>query len=430
MSLGSKIRELRISKGLTQSDLGSGLVTPSMISQIESDRANPSYKVLEAIAERLGEPLEYFLTDLESQLEQGTAYKVAKALMASKSYDRAVELLGIVMNSPASNLNMIEVRIDLGKCLLELAQYEAASDSLHEAVELAMSKWQYHQAISALNELGSLEQRRKKHHRAIYYWRKGYDLFPQLTVPEPFLQGEFLNKLGAVHFDLGEIQDALTYYQEAERLLADTSNFEQIGMTYLGLALSHRQAGEFYRASEYANYAVALFESVKNMKLAIEVKRNFVTTNQNGKGVSKALTRLEECLQQCKTYSFNDEAAMIYSDIAWLYVQQKNPQLSLEAVEEGLTIVTPGSVTAATLLRVKGLALGNLDKHSEAIQVFEQAIELYKTHDMKADIADCYSILAEVHQKAGDVKTAYDCLRLMREVIQDNLKNRGFVFSA
>jgi tetratricopeptide (TPR) repeat protein len=430
MSLGRKIRELRIKKGLTQSDLGAGLVTPSMISQIESDRANPSYKVLEAIAARLGEPLEYFLSDLESQLEQGTAYKVAKALMSSKSYDRAVELLGTVLKNPSSNLNVIDLKIDLGSCLMELSRHDEASFALQEAVELALSKLQYHQAISALNVLGSLEQRRKKHHRAIYYWRKGYDLFPQLAVPEPFLQGELLNKLGSIHYDLGETQDALTYYQEAMKLLADTSNFEQIGMTYLGLALSHRQAREYDLASEYASYAVALFESIKNMKLAIEVKRNFVTTNHNGKAFSKALTSLEECLEQCKTYNFTDEAAMIYGDMAWLHIQQKEPQLSLEAAEEGLAVATAGSVTAATLLRVKGLALGSLEKHEEAIRALEEAIALFKSHDMKADVADCYALLAEIHQKAGSMKTANECLHRMRHVIQESLKDRGFVFSA
>ena len=164
--------------------------------------------------------------------------------------------------------------------------------------------------------------------------------------------------------------------------------------------------------------------------MAIEVKRNFVTTGQSGKASAKALSSLEECLELCKTHSFTDEAATIYSDIALLYIQQKKPQLSLKASEEGLAIATAGSAAAATLLRVKGIALGSLDKHSEAVQAFEQAIELYKTHDMKADIVDCYSLLAEVHQKAGDVKTAYDRLRLMREVIQDSLKDRGFVFSA
>lgn len=69
MSLGTKIRELRLANGMTQSELGAGLVTPSMISQIESDKANPSYSVLEAIAVKLKTPLEYFLADIQTQLE-------------------------------------------------------------------------------------------------------------------------------------------------------------------------------------------------------------------------------------------------------------------------------------------------------------------------------------------------------------------------
>jgi HTH-type transcriptional regulator, quorum sensing regulator NprR len=73
----------------------------------------------------------------------------------------------------------------------------------------------------------------------------------------------------------------------------------------------------------------------------------------------------------------------------------------LKASEEGLAIATAGSAAAATLHRVKGLAIGNLDKHCEAAQAFEQAIELYKKHGMKADASDRYSLLAEVHQKAG-----------------------------
>ncbi|MBL0386065.1 helix-turn-helix domain-containing protein [Tumebacillus sp. ITR2] len=429
MSLGSKIKELRIKKGLTQSDLGSGLVTPSMISQIESDKANPSYKVLEAIAERLEEPLEYLLVDLESQLEHHTAHKVAKALISSGAYDRAVDLLTVVVQNPASNLNLVDVKNDLGKCLLELNRHDEACGVLNEAVEFAIEKLLFQRAITALNILGILEHRRKKHHRAIYYWRKGYDLFPQMPAPEPFLQGELLNNLGSIHHDLGEAHDALSYYQEAKSLLADTDNLEQIGNTYLGLA-SFRQTREYDLATEYAGYAVALFESVRNMKLAIEVKRNFATMNQNVQAHVKVLESLEECLEQCKTLRFKDEAATIYGDIALLHIQRSQPHLSLKAVEEGLEVSTVGSATAARLFKIKGLALANLDMHVEAIRAFENAVALFKSHNMNAELTECYSLLAEVHQKAGDVKTAYDCLYRMRQVLQESLKDRGFVITA
>ena len=93
-------------------------------------------------------------------------------------------------------------------------------------------------------------------------------------------------------------------------------------------------------------------------------------------------------------------------------------------------IATAGSVTAATLFRVKGLALGSFDKHDEAVRAFEQAIALFQSHDMKADVADCYALLAEIHQKAGSMKTANECLLKMRHVMQESLKERGFVFSA
>lgn len=43
VSLGQRIRELRLMKGLTQVELSEGISTPSMVSQVESNRARPCY---------------------------------------------------------------------------------------------------------------------------------------------------------------------------------------------------------------------------------------------------------------------------------------------------------------------------------------------------------------------------------------------------
>ena len=54
MSLGSRIQEFRRTNGLTIKDVAIMVgVTPSLISQIENDKANPSISTLSAIADAL-----------------------------------------------------------------------------------------------------------------------------------------------------------------------------------------------------------------------------------------------------------------------------------------------------------------------------------------------------------------------------------------
>jgi transcriptional regulator with XRE-family HTH domain len=67
--IGQRIRVFRMMKGITQIELAKGLCTPSMVSQIESDKVRPSYRILFAIAERLGVPLEHLLKDVDLALE-------------------------------------------------------------------------------------------------------------------------------------------------------------------------------------------------------------------------------------------------------------------------------------------------------------------------------------------------------------------------
>ena len=53
MSLGSKIKNLRRMRGMTQSVLADGIVTHGMLSRIEHDDATPSLETLCALAGRL-----------------------------------------------------------------------------------------------------------------------------------------------------------------------------------------------------------------------------------------------------------------------------------------------------------------------------------------------------------------------------------------
>ncbi|MHA6530840.1 helix-turn-helix domain-containing protein [Paenibacillus sp. BAC0078] len=66
-TLGDKIKHLRNTKGLTQSDLAGEDMTKSMLSQIENGRALPSMRSLQILAARLGVDAGYFLEEEQSE---------------------------------------------------------------------------------------------------------------------------------------------------------------------------------------------------------------------------------------------------------------------------------------------------------------------------------------------------------------------------
>ncbi len=63
MNIGERIRELRISKLMTQSDLAGKCITRNMLSCIENGSANPSLSTILYIAGRLGVPAGFLLAE-------------------------------------------------------------------------------------------------------------------------------------------------------------------------------------------------------------------------------------------------------------------------------------------------------------------------------------------------------------------------------
>jgi len=135
-SLGQRIRSIRIKKGLTQADLAQGLCTPSMISQIETDRARPSYTMLAMLSERLETPLDNLLAEVDLYIDAISTYKIAQALMASGSHFVAIPLLQELIAQKTS-ISTVKLQLSLIDCYIETTQYQQAKSLLSEVAEIA-----------------------------------------------------------------------------------------------------------------------------------------------------------------------------------------------------------------------------------------------------------------------------------------------------
>ena len=92
MTLGERLKQARLEAGLSQRQLGEGIVTRNMLSLLESGSAKPSMDTLAALAARLGKPVGWFLGEDAASGNQKTL-EAAREKYVREEYESALNLL-------------------------------------------------------------------------------------------------------------------------------------------------------------------------------------------------------------------------------------------------------------------------------------------------------------------------------------------------
>ncbi|KEO83034.1 tetratricopeptide repeat protein [Tumebacillus flagellatus] len=426
-TLGQKIKELRIQKGLTQSDLGAGMVTPSMISQIEADKANPSHKLLQAIAEKLETPIEYFLTDMQMQIEQIATYKVARSMMEAGEFQRAVPILEGLMEDSVPQLHSAEIQFDLAECLLEDGKLDEALDGFDKVLSSATTRKDVYMQVLALKQLGYVEEKRHNYPLAIYHWQKALDLMAKVEDHDPFLAAEILRQLGKVYGYLGEKKDALHAYERAHTYLEATASFQKIADLYRRLGESFREQGDFDRASEYAQHSISLYRGLKNIKLAIEVKENFGIVKGEEGNADEALQTLSACLVEYQEYGYTEKVAHTHGEMARIYLGNGDYAQASTHCDEALKLLAEDSLERGFVYRTYSTIRKEQKQFAEAVDFMEQSVKIFEIADLPREIAKSYSMLGDIYKEQGDLQKAIHSLEQMKRAMESNLKERGIV---
>jgi transcriptional regulator with XRE-family HTH domain len=120
-TLGKKLKEARLAKKLTQSDVVGTFITRNMLSQIESGVASPSLRTLEYLAHTLEIPIHYLISE-EQDLPADTESPIT--LSETKITERIInpELYGLILSL---------------KALYDSKQYDKLGEILNELLSKA-----------------------------------------------------------------------------------------------------------------------------------------------------------------------------------------------------------------------------------------------------------------------------------------------------
>ena len=142
--LGRRIKEARLAKKLTQSDVAGTFITRNMLSQIESGAANPSLKTLEYLTSVLDIPIQTLLPDGKGE-ETGDSPQLQKLyscknLFNHGEYSKAVKAAAELMETELwDEAYAITARsyITMAEKAEKEGDFSAAADYANKAYEMA-----------------------------------------------------------------------------------------------------------------------------------------------------------------------------------------------------------------------------------------------------------------------------------------------------
>ena len=124
MTLGEKLRQTRLSRGLTQKQLAGSCITRNMLSQIENDLAQPSMRTLEYLAQTLGVEPGWLLGTASEAAAEG-ALTQARELLRTSQYAACLSALNAQSGEEALLMRAV--------CSAHLAQDALDSERFSEA---------------------------------------------------------------------------------------------------------------------------------------------------------------------------------------------------------------------------------------------------------------------------------------------------------
>src|SRR6266545_4662485 len=295
--LGTRLRQLRVAAGLTQSDLAGDRVSKEYVSQIERGKTRPTQQTLSWIAERLGVDVSYLETgqtwDQYAEVEAAVAR--AEAAIEGQQYDEALVALEGLRQSPDapelefrallaeswarmsqgelrpaldllvrarelsegqgfSDVERADVLYRMGVCRYTLTSINSAQTLLSEALDLA------DRSGAPCDRLRShiLEWRSRCSRRQRDFEAAREDIERALELGERLNLGRMLNNLGGLNYLLGKSDDAISYLKRAFSVALEVGSEPDAAQAVSSLAQVHLGAGDWALAEEQARHALEL----------------------------------------------------------------------------------------------------------------------------------------------------------------------------
>jgi tetratricopeptide (TPR) repeat protein len=196
-----------------------------------------------AFARALLKEIQKFPESLSAHQRADLVMQEARLLLKEENRETALDYYRQLLEEAKEDwaeAHKAEILYGRAHCLLAMAQFQEASDSFNAALELERERKDQKKIADILNSLGYISRRLGQLDQAVKYYQESFFIYKELGKQPGYLRelANNLNSLGYVHCLLGKIDEALIYSQQGLHIRERLSNNNEVSEIAIGLSYS------------------------------------------------------------------------------------------------------------------------------------------------------------------------------------------------
>jgi tetratricopeptide (TPR) repeat protein len=413
--LGERLRSLRLTAGLTQTELAGDRFSKEYVSQIERGKTRPTAETIEWLAARLGvDPsfLQYGVSDdergrIESALARG------EALLEAKRHDDALaefaRVAGAVRGLGATDL---EVRALKGEAAarIELGQLKHAAELLARARGLVEApQFSDLERAEILYRLGVCRYHMASTSTAVALLKEALALAERSGLPADRLKAEILHWRSRCYRRQRDFEAAREDVELALELARSDGDRLTEGRLYFQASLVAERMGSWQLSRQYAERARFIFEELNEQTSVGRVLNNLGGINFVLGDLDGAMTQLKEAFRVFVETGAKEDAGHALGGIASVHLQKGEYEEAERAAREALGLLDGrdeflDEIGGCHL--TLGRSLLERDRLEEAEAAFRAADDAFARLSSLSHRAGAWIALGDLAARRGDTDEA------------------------
>jgi tetratricopeptide (TPR) repeat protein len=427
-ALGERVRTLRASAGLTQSELAAGRFTKEYVSQIERSKTRPTVETVEWIAERLGVDAALLLTGVSSRERDRWegALARAEALNEQNRYADAIPEFGSVLSEArAAGVAELELRALAGEgwARMQEGELKEAAALLQEARVLSESpRFSDLERADVLFRLGACRYQLSSITTSIALLDAALDLADRSELPSDLLRAQIFRWRSRCYRRQRDWEAAREDVERALELVEGLSDKRAAAQVYFQASLVAEREGHWVLARSYAERARAYYEELADRENVGRLLNNLGGLTYLLGKPDEAIAYLQDSLRVLLDEGIDEEAAHVITSLAEIYVDTGRPaeaetqaRRALEMLGTRADFLSEIGTAQLTLGRAL-LDQGRLEEAQETLAAADSSFEQMSSTSHRAA---AWVALGDVAARRGDDREAARLYRRAAETLQD-----------